>query len=333
MKKLLLLAFILSPSLSWAVDVNLRRIVDTRNPSPFNYNFTEIEDAFSSITSTSGGSGDIEGVTAGSGLSGGGSSGTVTVLLNTASTNTYTANQTIPRILGVTQIQWSDGTIQVSSPSAGGGSGGGIVSPGTFTWTNTFGISLSTVAVSSAATFSGNVVFSSTVVLGSDAGTSGQLLKSNGPGTVPSWYNDEIWVLKTATQTITGNSFADITELSFSALENTTYYFEAHIIFQTTTTTTGANFSANGPASPKFFVLQKMTPISLIATTMGMNRAYNTGTTSASVDVINSSMYAIMFGILANGANAGTFIIRGAAEVAAQNLVISPGSFIKYRKF
>lgn len=214
-----------------------------------------------------------------------------------------------------------------------GGSGGGIVSPGTFTWTNTFGMSLSTVAVSSAATFSGNVVFSSTVVLGSDAGTSGQLLKSNGPGTVPSWYDDEIWVLKTATQTITGNSFADISDLSFSALANTTYYFEAHIIFRTTTTTTGANFSANGPASPTFFVLQKMTPISLVSTTMGMNRAYNTGTASASVDVINSSMYAIMFGILANGANAGTVAMRGAAEVAAQNLVISPGSFIKYRKF
>lgn len=60
----------------------------------------------------------------------------------------YVSSGTVSGQLSPTTIRWSDGTIQVSSPPVSGvSSGGGIVSPGTFTWTNTFGISVSTLNV------------------------------------------------------------------------------------------------------------------------------------------------------------------------------------------
>ena len=82
------------------------------------------------------GSGDIEGVTADYGLSGGGTSGTVGLSLdsdstsyiqnrNSLQTNTtfYVTSGTVTGKLTVGSIQFPDGTIQVSSPTSGGGSG------------------------------------------------------------------------------------------------------------------------------------------------------------------------------------------------------------------
>lgn len=85
--------------------------------------------------------------------------GTSATLLGAISVSTITASSgTIP-IMNVTSIRWADGTVQVSSPpTSGSSSGGGIVSPGTFTWTNNFGISGSTLSFSTA-TLSGQIVF------------------------------------------------------------------------------------------------------------------------------------------------------------------------------
>lgn len=55
---------------------------------------------------------------------------------------------TLPSLLGQSCLGTnSSGTVQAGT--CGGGSGSGIVSPGTFTWTNGFGVNLSTVQVSS----------------------------------------------------------------------------------------------------------------------------------------------------------------------------------------
>lgn len=135
-----------------------------------------------------------------------------------------------------------------------------------------------------------------------------------------------------ATQTISVIAQTAITGLTATLAANSTYYFEALIVFQTAALTTGARFSANGPATPRIFTLQTMTPISLVATTMGMNRAYDTGTASASVDVINANMIAKIFGVIATRA-AGTLQITGASEVASSNLVIAPGSFLVCKGF
>lgn len=56
-----------------------------------------------------------------------------------------TMNMTTGRVAG--SIVWPDGTVQVSSPPVASSASSGIVSPGTFTWTNAFGISVSTLNV------------------------------------------------------------------------------------------------------------------------------------------------------------------------------------------
>lgn len=62
--------------------------------------------------------------------------------------STVTASSGTVSTLNVTSIQFPNGTIQISSPSASGSSSSsGIVSPGTFTWTNNFGIRLSTASI------------------------------------------------------------------------------------------------------------------------------------------------------------------------------------------
>lgn len=74
-----------------------------------------------------------------------------------------------------------DGTMTLTTGGAGGGSG--IVSPATFTWTNNFGISVSTIQVSSNTILSG-----ATFYQGGLSVLSGPVIISSGPGLSPSEY-------------------------------------------------------------------------------------------------------------------------------------------------
>jgi len=125
-------------------------------------------------------------------------------------------------------------------------------------------------------------------------------------------------------------SFADITGLTFTAAPYTSYVFEAWLIFQSDTATTGIKFSTNGPASPDVIVVQTRIPISLTSVTLGSQRAYNTGTASASVDTINANLLAHVTGILRNGSTQGPFTIRFAAETTGIVKVMT-GSILRYR--
>lgn len=127
-------------------------------------------------------------------------------------------------------------------------------------------------------------------------------------------------------------TLADITGLSFSALANADYIFEAWLIFQSAATATGIALAANGPASPVAFVMQRAVQLTLTTGVLGHARAYNSGAASASVDTANVDCIATLNGILRNGANAGTFVLRFASEVAGSAVTIKVGSVLRYRK-
>lgn len=59
--------------------------------------------------------------------------------------------------LNVTSIKFPNGSIQVSSPTVSSVGGSGIVSPGTFTWTNNFGMAVSTLVISAPSYASGQI--------------------------------------------------------------------------------------------------------------------------------------------------------------------------------
>ena len=126
-------------------------------------------------------------------------------------------------------------------------------------------------------------------------------------------------------------TFTNVTGLTFTPAINTDYVFEALLIFQSNTAGTGIKFAVNGPASPIAVAIQTYIPISLVSTTLGGARGYDSGTASASVDTINSNLLARVVGIIRNGGNLGTFAIRFAAETTGTVKVMT-GSTLKYRQ-
>jgi len=129
-------------------------------------------------------------------------------------------------------------------------------------------------------------------------------------------------------------TFADITGLSFLALANKDYIFEAWLIFRSDTAGTGIKFAVNGPASPVAVVMNAHIPIALTlyaSDSMMASRAYDTGTPSVSVDTINANLLAHVVGIFRNGATQGTFAIRFAAETTGIVKVMT-GSVLRYRQ-
>ena len=125
---------------------------------------------------------------------------------------------------------------------------------------------------------------------------------------------------------IYGTAFADVTGLSFAVSANSTYTFIFHVMFQSTATTVGVALGVNGPANTQYTVGQTQIPISLVATTEGGYRAYNSGTASASVDTANASLMATVFGVLVTGGTSGTLIVRAGAETAIGRINILQGS-------
>ena len=135
---------------------------------------------------------------------------------------------------------------------------------------------------------------------------------------------------------ITNNSttFANITGLSFSMAANTDYIFEAWLIFQSNTATTGIKFSAYSAVAFTAFVLNALIPIGLdlyVSSPMEASRAYDTGTPSISVDTVNANLLCKIDGLVRNGASAGTLTLRFAAETTG-TVKIMTGSVLRYRQ-
>lgn len=126
-------------------------------------------------------------------------------------------------------------------------------------------------------------------------------------------------------------SFVDATGLSFTPEANKDYYVEFNIIFTTSSTAKGIYLAVNGPAA--ITGMGFMTIAFTNATTIAGRtfNAYDTGGLIGSA--ITGYNYATVSGILRNGANSSTFILRFASEGGGgATATIQTGSILKYRK-
>jgi hypothetical protein len=144
-----------------------------------------------------------------------------------------------------------------------------------------------------------------------DHGPQGQT-GQDGPQGIPG--DPGITTCKTTQDTSNATTaFADATGLSFTLLADTVYVFEFYLRFQSNTTTTGIGFAVNGPSGAAVS-LQTHIPTTLAASTHGSAVAYNSGTASAGVAVINTTYLATLSGVIAVASQGGTLQVRFKAE-------------------
>jgi hypothetical protein len=129
---------------------------------------------------------------------------------------------------------------------------------------------------------------------------------------------------------LTSTSLADVTGLSFSVTSGTTYRFAALLVFTSAATTTGLQLSVNGPASPTMLSYYMNWPSSTgTVAFVQWQVAYDASAISTGVPVANTPLIATIEGIIKPSAS-GTFIVRGATEVAASAITIKAGSTLEY---
>ena len=155
-----------------------------------------------------------------------------------------------------------------------------------------------------------------TVTLGSDVTLSG--------GELPLWNSTNAGSVTTLSTT----SLADVTGLSFAVTANKKYEFRAVIKYSAAATTTGSAWSINGPAGA--VQLNVMSGLSTTTTFNHWQNAVNTLLASSS-SVYTSGNIAIITGIVEPTAS-GTYIIRGATEVASSSISVQGVSNINWRE-
>jgi len=144
----------------------------------------------------------------------------------------------------------------------------------------------------------------------------------------------EIAIVATQDSSNATTSFANITDLSFTAAVGKTYIIEAWLVFQSNTAGCGIKFALNGPPSPAIVALIAHVPIALTlyasCVTLA-SRAYDTGTPSVSVDTINANLLCKIDALVKNGSTQGSVTLRFAAETTGTVKVMT-GSVLRYRQ-
>lgn len=133
---------------------------------------------------------------------------------------------------------------------------------------------------------------------------------------------------KTSDQSSTVVALADVTGLSFAVAANTDYIFEFTVLYNTVGATTGIALAVNGPASPTQILGGIITGADSNNVYPGAFSAYDSAVISVRGNATLST--AVVRGILRNGANAGTLILRFASEIATESVTIKAGSFVRF---
>jgi len=159
------------------------------------------------------------------------------------------------------------------------------------------------------------------ISLGTGLSMSGTSLNASGGGlTVASKTADE------SNSTTTG---ADISNLTVSLSANQVFHFHAYLVASAAATTTGIQLGINGPSGAAQIdaTIVGWTSTTAIATT-GVNayETYQANTASAGT----SRRVFEVYGVIVNGSTAGTFALRFKSEVAGSAVTIHRGSWIQY---
>ena len=120
-------------------------------------------------------------------------------------------------------------------------------------------------------------------------------------------------------QTSSSTSYADVTGLTASVAANTTYVFEAYIIWQSSGSPEGIGLAVNGPASPTLLVSHAAANTSAnYYQFITITTAYDTGVL-ATQGAGATNRAAHVRGVITTGASSGTFAIRYRAETGGAN--------------
>jgi hypothetical protein len=142
--------------------------------------------------------------------------------------------------------------------------------------------------------------------------------------------------MKTATQTDATGSYADVTDLAFAVEAGKTYEYEFVLRTLSAVNTTALYLKITGPASPTEHTAQRywwnsntLPDAIYTEASDSMPAAFDhaTGHPAAGLETIDR-----ITGILVNGVNAGTVQLQFRTEVAASQVSIGVGSFVRWRK-
>ena len=125
---------------------------------------------------------------------------------------------------------------------------------------------------------------------------------------------------------LSSTSLADVTGLSFPVLANREYKFKATIKYSAAATTTGSAWSINGPTGT--------VSLSVMCGRIGQQMIASFQNAVNTLDVFTATLYttgniAYVEGIVEPTAD-GSYIIRGATEVAASDITVQAVSTIEW---
>lgn len=131
---------------------------------------------------------------------------------------------------------------------------------------------------------------------------------------------------KTADQSSTSTTFADVTGLTFSMNASTSYSIRCELSYVTAATTTALQIALNGPASPTAMRYTVNTATTATAQHFASQSAYDTNTNPATGGG-STALPVVLAGTVENGTTAGTLALRIRTEVSGSSVTIQRGAF------
>jgi hypothetical protein len=114
----------------------------------------------------------------------------------------------------------------------------------------------------------------------------------------------------------TTGAYDDVGGLTFSMSANTTYNFSCNIMYSADATATGSKWAMNGPASPTSVAYTASWASSAAGRVTYNSNTYDTAGVLFTSSAFTAGNIALIDGVIVNGANTGSAVVRFATETA-----------------